>query len=233
MMKQFFCIGAALMVGVASLSARPAEPAPSHARSVFVSLQGGPVLNIYENAFSYRDHRKSLDLITLDGALSIGYDFNDSYGARLSVGYGGDAGAGNVRQTSATGFWPYKFRHLSGFADFLIDLNGLSGMPTPFRSKLYAGVGAAYTFGFKFIDAEHPWQRPTEKNAVPGFRGGFIAEYNFPSGFGFFADLCGEAFHDKYNGLMPSEKDQEHYEGYGGFPLDLRGKVSLGVIYHF
>jgi hypothetical protein len=233
MMKQLICIGAALMMGVVSLSAQPAEPAPSHAGSVFVSLQGGTVLNIYENAFSYRDHHRSLELITLDGVLSVGYDFNDAYGARLSVGYGNDAGAANVRQTSATGFWPYRFHHLSGFADFLINLNGLSGRSTAFRSKLYAGVGAAYTFGFKFTDAEHAWQKPSEKNVVPGFRGGFIAEYDFPSGFGIFADLCGEAFHDRYNGLMPTEQDMERYEGYPGFPLDLRGKFSLGVIYHF
>ena len=49
--------------------------------------------------------------------------------------------------------------------------------------------------------------------------------------FGLFADLCGEAFRDQYNGLQPSEHDQTAFEGYAGFPLDLRFSLSFGVIY--
>jgi len=231
MMKRLISIGTALMVGVVSLSAQPAEPAPSHARSIFVSLQGGTALDIYENAFSYRENGQLLKLFTFEGAVSVGYDFNDSYGIRLQGAFGNDAGACNTRQTAARGFYPYSFRHVTAFADVLINLNGLSGRVTAFRPKLYAGVGGAYTFGF--TDSKHPWQKVTPKNIVPGFRGGFITEYDFPSGFGFFADLGGEAFHDMYNGLRPTKEDQEAYEGYAGFPLDLRGRLSLGIIYHF
>jgi hypothetical protein len=231
MMKQTVCIGIALLMGAASLSAQPKAPAPSHARSVFVSLQGATALDIYENAFSYRENGRMLDLFTFEGALSLGYDINDKYGIRLQGAYGNDAGACNVRETSGGGFYPYSFRHATAFADVLINLNGLAGKVTAFRPKIYAGVGGAYTFGF--TDARHPWQKVTDKNIVPGFRGGFIAEYNYPSGFGFFADLGGEAFHDKYNGLMPSKEERKSYEGYPGFPLDLRGMLSIGIIYHF
>ena len=241
-MKQSVCIGAALLLGVVSLSAQSKEPAPSHARSIFVSLQGGTALDIYENAFSYRENGKTLDLFTFEGDFAIGYDFDDVYGVRVHAAFGNDAGACNVRETSGGGFYPYAFRHVTVFADVLLNLNGLAGRVTAFRPKLYAGVGGASTFGFHPTDGNayysqtgkyHPWQSIQEKNIVPGFRAGFIAEYNLPSGFGFFADLGGEAYHDMYNGLMPSKEDQKNYEGYGGFPMDLRGRLSLGIIYHF
>ena len=231
MMKKTVCIGAALLLGAATLCAQNSEPAPSHARRVFVSLQGGTALDVFENAFTYRENGKTLKLFTLQGAASAGYDFNDSYGLRLQAAFGNDAGACNVRETSGGGFYPYSFRHVTAFADVLLNLNGLAGKVTAFRPKLYVGVGGAYTFGF--TDAKHPWQQVTKKNFVPGFRAGFIAEYDLPSGFGFFADLGGEAFQDMYNGLMPSKEDQKKYEGYPGFPMDLRGMLSLGIIYHF
>ena len=233
MMKQSFCIGAALLLGAVSLFAQSQNPAPSHAGSLSVSLQGGTALDIFENAFSYRENGKTLKLFTLQGAAAVGYDFNDSYGIRLQGSYGNDAGACNTRQTSAGGFYPYTFRHVGVFADLLLNLNGLAGKVTAFRPKLYAGVGGAYTFGFS--DPNHPWQGNymTTKNVVPGFRGGFIAEYDLPSGFGFFADLCGEAYQDKYNGLMPTDQDREEFTGYPGFPLDLRGMLSFGIIWHF
>ena len=231
MMKQSVCIGAALLLGAVALHAQTKEPAPSQAHQVFVALQGGTALDIYENAFSYRENGKMLDLFTFQGALSLGYEFNDKYGIRLQGAFGNDAGACNVRETSARGFYPYSFRHVSAFADVLINLTGLAGKTTAFRPKVYAGVGGAHTFGF--TDAKHPWQKVTPKNTVPGFRAGFIAEYSWPSGFGIFADLTGEAYHDMYNGLMPSKEDQTHYEGYAGFPFDVRGMLSFGIVYHF
>lgn len=231
MIKKSACIGAALFFGAVSLLAQSQDPAPSHARRVFISLQGGPVLDIYENAFTYRENGKTLSLFTFQGAFAAGYDFNDTYGVRLQGAFGNDAGACNVRETSGGGFFPYRFRHINAFADILLNLNSLAGKVTAFRPKLYAGIGGAYTFGF--TDAKHPWQQVKKQNIVPGFRGGFIAEYSFPSGLGFFADLGGEAYHDMYNGLMPTKEEQKNYEGYGGFPLDLRAMLSLGIIYHF
>lgn len=231
MMKQSVCIGAALLLGAAALSAQTTEPAPSHARRAFVSLQGGTALDVYENAFTYRENGKTLSLFTLQASAALGYDFSDTYGIRLQAAFGNDAGACNVRETAGGGFYPYSFRHANAFADILINLNGLAGKVTAFRPKLYAGIGGAYTFGF--TDAGHPWQQVNKRNIVPGFRGGFIAEYGWPSGLGVFADLSGEAYHDMYNGLMPTKEEQKNYEGYGGFPLDLRALLSVGIIYHF
>ena len=230
-MKKLFLLGMALLSGLSLAVAQPADSAPSHAKSFYISLQGGPVLDIYENAFSYRENGRNLELIKYQGSLALGYDFSDSFGLRLSGAYGSDAGACNVRQTSGGGFYPYTFRHVTGFLDGIINLNGLAGNITYFRPKLYAGLGGAHTFGF--TDPGHPWQRVTPKNNAFGFRLGFIAEYTFKSGFGIFADLCGEGWTDNYNGLKPSKEDQKDYEGYAGFPLDLRGLFGAGIVYHF
>lgn len=227
-MKRIAFIGAALLLWAGSLCA---QEAPSHAHRFYVSLQGGPALNIYENAFTYRENGRAFELFTLQGAAALGYDINDVYGIRLQCAYGADAGAANVRQTSGGGFYPYSFKHANAFTDLVINLNGLAGRVSYFRPKLYAGLGGAHTF--EFTDAGHPWQKITPANTVFGFRGGFITEYTFASGFGVYADLCGEAYTDMYNGLMPSKEDQTHYEGYAGFPLDLRGILSLGLVYHF
>ncbi|MBO4657578.1 MAG: hypothetical protein J5639_07385 [Bacteroidales bacterium] len=227
-MKKLYCLGLALL---ACISVCYAQEPVSHAKRAYLSVQGGYALNVYENAFSYRDNHRGIELLTPQGGLSIGYDFSDSFGLRLAGAFGKDAGACNVRETSGGGFYPYSFRHFNAFLDGVINLNGLAGKITYFRPKVYFGLGGAYTS--HFTDAKHPWQKVVGKNIVPGFRLGFIAEYTFNSGFGVFVDICGEAYTDMYNGLMPSKEDQKRYEGYGGFPLDLRGIVTPGIIIHF
>lgn len=238
MLKHFVCFAAALVCGTTLLSAQEErqESSPSHANRVYVSLQGGPTLDYYENAFSYRENGKFTNLITLQGALSIGYDFSDAFGIRLQGAFGTDAGACNTKQTAARGFYPYSFQHVNGFVDAMLNLAGLAGKATAFRPKVYVGAGGAYSFGFKETGEHHPWQwdnTVTKKNMVFGFRGGLVLEYCFRSGFGILADFCGEAFTDKYNGLEPNEEDKKAAEGYPGFPFDLKGAASLGIVYHF
>lgn len=236
-MKKLFFLGIALLAGVSFLFAQTSrqaaegESSESHARRLYVAPMGSVVLDIYENAFSYRENNRDFELVTLQAGLALGYDFTDSFGLRLSAAYGNDAAAGNVRQTAGGGFYPYSFHHVNAFLDGVLNLNGLAGRITKFRPKLYGGLGGAYTFGF--TDAKHPWQKINDPNTVFGFRLGFIAEYTFDSGLGLFGDLCGEAYTDMYNGLMPTKEEQKDYEGYGGFPLDLRSLLSFGFVYHF
>ena len=231
-MKKILLIGIALVSGIFLSNAQPAEKqAESLAHRVFISFHGGAALDIFENAFSYGENGRNSDLITHQGGLALGYNFSDAYSIRLSGAYGSDAGACNTRETSAHGFYPYSFKHINAFVDGIINLNGLAGNVTYFRPKLYAGVGGARTFGF--TDSGHPWQKVIPKNNAIGFRLGAIIEYDFQSGFGLFADLCGEGWSDNYNGLKPSDIDKESTTGYPGFPLDLRGCVSLGLTYNF
>lgn len=227
-MKKILCLGAAILMVASSLHA---QSAAAQKDRFTVSLQGGVLYNLYENEFSYRENDAFGDLFTLEGAVAVGYDISETFGVRLQGAFGKDAGAGNVRETAGNGFYPYNFKNVNVFADAVLNLYGLAGRLTAFRPKLYAGVGFGHTFSF--TDPHHPWQKLTDPNTVFGFRFGAIAEYNLTDHFGLYADLSGEAFTDKYNGLMPNDKEQEWYEGYGGFPLDLRGILSFGVLYRF
>lgn len=227
-MKKTICTALALVFGAVMLVAQTKH---SNEGRFYAGIKEGVLLNIYENAFSYRDNDKTGDLFTMQTGVFAGYDLNDIFGVRLSVGYANNAGACNVRETAGGGFWPYTFSSINVFADAIMDIHGLSDLMSVFRCKLYGGLGFGHTYGF--TDAHHPWQKVTDPNTVFGFRFGAIAEYNVTDHIGLIADLSGEAYTDKYNGLMPKPEEQRWYDGYGGFPMDLRGIIFLGVLYRF
>ena len=225
-MKKFFLVAMGLVAGTMLLYAGN----HSEKKSGFtVSLGAGPMVNIYENYFSYKGSGKSL--VTPQIALSVQYDYSRVIGFRLQAEYGNNAAACNVVQTSGGGFYPYQFKNIAGFGDIILDLVGLSRGTSPFRAKLFAGAGGAYTFNF--TNSGHPWQKVSDKNTAFGFRMGAIFEYAFPFGLGIFADVYPEFFTDRYNGLEPTDEDFKQTDGYPGFPLDIRGLVMFGVSYRF
>ena len=229
-MKRLFGVTLAICLSCAFASAQPVKHI--HEGRFYLGMQMAPVLNIYENYFSYRDNGKGWDLITGQVGLVGGYDVNDIFGVRLSVAYAKNAGACNTKNTSAHGFYPYSFSSVNVFADAILDMHGLSDLATFFRIKLYGGLGLGHSF--HMTESNHPWQTVSDPNTVFGFRFGGIVEYNITDHLGIYGDLCGEAYTDQYNGLMPSVEDQlKDYEGYGGFPLDIRGLVSVGILYRF
>ncbi len=228
-MRKIAVILAVLLAGVPSLFAQ--SPFDYAGRWNF-SVQGGLAVTLSENAFAYTDNGMAKDLLKLQGAAAIGYDFNSYFGVRLAGGYAQHASSANVYDTPGnTKIWPFTYQSVFVFADGVLNLNGLAENFGPFNPKFYAGIGGARTFNF--TNPNHPFQNPHDPNFVPGFRAGFIAEVDFQSGLGLFADLGLEAYGDWHNGIRPSDSDQGKYKGYAGFPFDLVGKLSLGIIYHF
>jgi len=187
--------------------------------------------SISENTFVYGERGRGGELFTPSFGLNLGYDISRQIGFRLSFAYGKNPGATNNRQTSSGGFYPYQYQSVNFFADGMLSLSkaGEEG----FNTRLYGGIGLGYSFGF--TESGHPWQAGyvTTQNLAPGFRFGVIAEYLFSFGLGIFADLCGEAYADNFNGLKPTDEDFNNYKGYPGFPFDLRAPLSLGVLYRF
>ncbi|MBQ6198608.1 MAG: outer membrane beta-barrel protein [Bacteroidales bacterium] len=229
-MKKTVLTGLILLFGGLTLVAQSGQY--SHEGHFYAGIQQGPMLNIYENYFSYVENKKPLDLITFQAALVGGYDVNEMFGVRLTAGYAKNAAACNTHNTSAHGFYPYTFSSINVFADAILDLQGMSDRLTAFRIKLYGGLGLGHSFNM--TDSQHPWQAVQDPSTAFGFRLGGIAEYNIFENFAMYLDVCGEAYSDEYNGLLPSLKDQtDVYEGYGGFPFDLRGLISIGFIYRF
>ena len=241
-MRKLLAFSAALILGASLLSAQEYNPAGRW----YVSVQGGPMYSSNENAFAYRWEGYGAKLVTYTAAAAAGYDFNDTWGLRGSVSYGLNRGAGNYSQ-SHNMFYPYDFKNVSGFCDVVLNFNGLNAVEKAFAVKTYLGMGVGHSFGFskptgygeqrtvawQAEEKFHPCQHVNERNTVFGMRAGVIAEYNFKGGFGIFADLCGEAYNDWFNGLEPDEIDHTAGTGYAGFPFDLRASLSLGVLYRF
>lgn len=229
-MKRLVSVTLVIFMFSAFASAQVAKH--SHEGRFYLGAQMGPMLNIYENYFSYWENGKTFGLVTYQAGLVGGFDVNDIFGVRISAAYAKNAGACNTRETAGNGFYPYTFSSVNFFADAVLDLYGLSDLATFFRIKLYGGLGLGHSF--HMTDPGHPWQKVTDPNTAFGFRFGGIFEYNITDHVGVYADLCGEAYADKYNGLMPSAEEQsKNYKGYGGFPLDLRGLISVGILYRF
>lgn len=223
-MKKIFLV-LALLAGCLSLDAKSDDDQ----KPLYISVQGGTAINVYENYFTIASSDRSM--FTWQGAVAVGYDIIQGITLRLQLESGKNIGACNVLQTSGGGFYPYNFYNVNGFADVILDLKGRQRMEDAFRPKLVGGVGAAYTFGF--TDSGHPWQVVEKDNLAFGFRLGGIAEYNLNSSMAIFAEFTGEFFSDGYNGLQPSKKDKEQFTGYPGLPLDVRGLLSVGMLYRF
>lgn len=251
-MKKLTSILACLILGVTSVFAQNIGNVPEKPFSI--SLQGGPMYSRSDNSFAYEYFASPFDLISWQGSAALGYQFTNAFGMRLNVGYTHhNPGAGNVYQTnigynkpgaSDDRFFPYTFKSVNSFVDFVLHTNGVKGKRSNFDPQFYGGLGVGYTFGFKPTEDNlfapkndghfHPWQwqELRNRNLVFGFRVGFIAEYDFSENFGIFADICGEAYNDYYSGLMPTGRFVDYLKGYAGFPFDLRGHISLGVVLH-
>jgi len=196
----------------------------------YVGLYGGAHYNVYENYFAYGENDKGWNLITAQGGIAAGYEYNKIWSFRATLEISKNAGAMNIRETHDGIFRPYTFKAVDFFADAIVNIMGVADDLGKWSPKIYGGVGFGYSFGF--TDPQHPWQTLTTGNFAPGFRLGGILQYDFRSDMGVYLDVNGSAFADHYNGLKPAKSEQPE-KGYAGFPLDVKGNVSLGIVYRF
>lgn len=198
-------------------------------RSLFVSVQGGGLLSLGENYFSYGENGALGGLFSAQGSAAVGYNLSDRYAVRMSVGYGGNSGAKNTRETAGHSFYPYRYSSVNAFVDLMVDPRGKHPVITSFEPKVYVGLGYGYTYGFHDTNDNYHWQKITDPNHAFGFRLGGAAFYSLSRSLSLFADLCVEAYTDNYNGLRPSDADKVAATGYPGFPFDLRPTFSAGL----
>lgn len=202
-----------------------------------IALRGALVGNVYENTHSYITHGKIIDLLSGGFVVDGMYDFSSRFGLRLSGAMGKNAGACNSLQVDG-GFYPYRFSSLNLFADAMVHF----GKPEDaFSSRIYGGLGLSHTYDFvKAQEWSHDWDSVHGEipmvgwpNSVFGFRMGYLGEWHISPEVGVLVDACSEFYTDRYNGLQPSRSDQGRFDGYGGFPFDLRFILSFGIAYHF
>lgn len=241
MRKLVYILALALVPGLLAPGSRAlAQQRPEHPWGF--GVRGGVIANAHENVRSYFNHGRAIDAVTSGFALDGMYDFTKLFGMRLSLSWGKNAGAANSQEAGG-GFYPYLFRSINVFADAMIHF----GTPEDaFSSRIYGGLGYAYTYGLieelkdGVTDWPHPWATPessipmaTEPNSVFGFRVGYLGEWHITREVGILVEACGEFYSDMYDCLKPAWDEHAPYRGYAGFPFDMRFILSLGIAYHF
>ena len=205
----------ALLLGMGTLCAQ-VTPYEYHNRW-YLSLQGGPLYFNGDCTYVYREKGPWMGPFTFSGGASLGYNITNGHEVRLTASFG-------PRRASCISYkdalYPYTFKSASLFADYVLAFRALAEDFSAFNPKLYAGAGAAYTFGF--TDPQHPQRHVNGPNWVAGFHVGSVMEYDFPSGFGLFADLGLTFLSDTYDG-----------QGWYNFPVDMEIGFNIGVVFHF
>lgn len=133
----------------------------------------------------------------------------------------------NVQQCESPDTWGWN--NIGLFADATFDISDaimrrsyLAGKePGRFNLKAFAGVGAAYTFGFDNVPLsyQHPYNR--NSHVVAAFRAGINASYRLSRQWHLGLELSQTMFTDQFNGVKVAS------------PLDGRTNLKVGITYFF
>lgn len=215
-MKKTAVLLALLLLGATSLSARYYTTPYQFQKRWNIAFQGGPMLFYGEYSETFGSNGRGWDNFCLFSGVSIGYNFTNAHEMRVNVNYARPNSAG----MPYGGFYPYSFRSIHGFVDYLINFNGLAEEDQAFNPRIYVGLGVAYAWDHS--EFTHPFQGLKDYSVSPGVRLGTVMQYDSTKGVGLFLDLGLEGYTDWYNCQEPV-----------AFPLDIQFKVSLGIIIHF
>lgn len=226
-MRKCVLLAAALLLSAVSLFAQKSPLTPyEYGHRWYFMFQGGPLYFNSDYCSNMWAEGRVDELLTFSTGLALGYNFDDANAIQVMANYARKTGVcepfesdlfNSTTETIPT--YTYKFRSVQCFVDYVINFNALAEYFMSFSAKCYAGLGAAYTFDF--TEPEHPEVWVTDPNLVPALNFGFIVEYDFKDGFGFFLDLGLAFYTDRYNGREPIS-----------FPLEMDDSVQIGLIYH-
>lgn len=184
----------------------------------YVSLQGGPAYFNGDWSFVYREKQGEwMTPVTPAFGISAGYSVANGHELRLTA-------SGGKKMATCISYdyelYPYTFHSVSLLADYVLAFMSLEENFAPFSPKLYAGVGAAYTYNF--TDPDHPERKVHDSNWAGCANFGTILEYNFRFGLGLFTDIGLLFMGDPYDG-----------QGWHNFMLDMEVGWNIGIVYHF
>ena len=223
-MRKCILLAAAMLFSAVSLFAQLTPYEYGH--RWYFAFQGGPVYFNSDYCSRLGPEGRYGELFTIGAGAALGYNFDDARAIRVMAHYGRKTGVCEpfefVNADPTEDPFPaytYKFRSINVFADYVVNYNALAEYNMCFSAKNYIGLGVGYTFDF--TDPKHPEVLLTDPNLVPGFHFGFLVEYDFKDGFGFYTDLGIAFYFDRYNGRPLI-----------GFPLDMDVIAQLGIIYH-
>ena len=189
-------------------------------------IQGGVGYTIGETAFK--------DLISPAGALSVGYQFNPTLGARFVVS--GYQGKGNVVAPLEV----YKFNYLQGAADLTVNLANLIGGYNHNRVvSPYALVGLGAAYGFKNgandvaqTDPKEYFALLWEKNMItPVGRFGVGTDIRLTQALALTLEVDGNILSDRFNSKKVGHPDF-HYNALAGLKFNF-GKSTRPCAKYF
>lgn len=156
--------------------------------------------------------------------IGLGKEFTPLWGWRVALRYNHNKSR-NVEKCESAETWGWD--NVGLFADATFDLtDAFQRKPDgvkqkTFNLKAFAGIGAAYTFGFDDVPLSYTAPYSRDSRVVPAMRCGLTAMFRLSEHWRLGAELSYTAFADRFNGVKTD------------FPLDARSNLKIGVAYAF
>lgn len=154
--------------------------------------------------------------------IGLGKEITPVWGWRAALRYNHNKSR-NVEKCESKDTWGWN--NLGLFADVTYDLtdafSSKASQGKRFNLKAFAGIGAAYTFGFDDVPLSYTEAYSRDSKVLPGGRLGLTATYRVANNWRIGAELSHTMFADNFNGVK------------AGFPMDGRTNLKLGVTYVF
>lgn len=131
----------------------------------------------------------------------------------------------NVAHCESSETWGWNSLEL--FADGTFDISdAVSHKPSKketrlFNLKAFAGIGAAYTFGFDEVPLSYTEPYSRNSSLLPAARVGLTATVRAGHNWRFGVELSQTAYADNFNGVK------------AGIPIDTRTNLKIGATYYF
>ena len=153
---------------------------------------------------------------------AIGKEMSPLWGWRAAARFNHNKGR-NVQQCESDDTWGWNSIELFGDATFdLTDaINQKSAACRTFNIKAFAGIGAAYTFGFDNVPLSYTDSYSLDSHLLPAARIGLTATWSIADNWRLGTELSHTMFADNFNGVKAD------------FPMDGRTNLSVGMAYLF
>lgn len=153
--------------------------------------------------------------------LAVGSEATPLWGWRAALRYNHNKGR-NVEKCESDETWGWH--SISLFADATFDITDAltskaSRGKNPFNMKAFAGIGAAYTFGFDNVPLSYTDAYSRNNRAVPAFRLGINASWRLSDRWRIGTELSQTMFADRFNGVKSD------------FCMDGRTNLKVGFTY--
>lgn len=155
--------------------------------------------------------------------LGVGKELSPLWGWRGALRFNHNKSR-NVQKCESPDTWGWN--SLGFFGDATFDITDVlfhkpmtDGEKRVFNLKAFAGVGAAWTFGFDEVPLSYTVEYSRNSCLVPAFRAGLTATWRVSDKWRVGAELSQTAFADNFNGVKTD------------IPLDTRSNLKIGVTY--